>query len=261
MSNDWRFMESFDNVADAKKLEHLEATSDDDELPETMTPRVVNIVATVNLGCEFDQFRIATMLRNAEYNPRRFQAVILKIQEPRATGLIFRNGKLNVVGCRTEETAELAARKFGRIIRKLGYPVKFKSFEIKNMVAVIDCKFPVRLQALASERKYRPFTTYNPEVFAGLIFKIPEPRVTLLIFASGKIVMTAARNKEMLEEASQWVHPILQLFEKDLNPPVPIEEPVEAPPQETTVEIKPDPAEEKPVTKKKRDPFKKPPKS
>ena len=261
MPKDWRFMESFDGDDDAKKLETLENISDDDdEMPDTMTPRVVNIVATVNLGCEFDLFNIATMIRNAEYNPRRFQAVIVTIQEPRATGLIFRNGKVNIVGCKTEESAGLAARKFGRIIRKLGYPVKFRSFEVKNMVAVIDCKFPVRLQSLASERKYRPFTTYNPEIFAGVIFRIPEPRVTLLIFASGKIVMTAARNKEMLEEAAEWVYRILQMFNKETEP-LPVEEPQEAP-KETPVEIKPDPAEVKPEPKKKkRDPFKKPPKS
>jgi hypothetical protein len=82
------------------------------------------------------------------------------------------------------------------------------------MVATISCNFPVRLEALTSHPGHRQFAKYNPELFAGAIYKIPEPRVTLLIFASGKIVMTGAKNREMLFLAAEYVYPILQLVEK-----------------------------------------------
>ena len=253
----WQYEESFD---DPKKLEELGAIISDEELEDAfgdMTPQIVNIVATVNLSCEFDLLKIAMSLRNAEYNPRRFPSVIVKISEPRATGLIFKNGKMNVVGCRTEESAEIAARKFAKIIRQLHYPVKFKSFEIKNLVAVADCHFQVRLESLANT--FRGFAKYNPEIFSGVIFRIPEPRVALLIFASGKIVMTAAKTQEMLREAADWILPILRAHEKSPpkmvipeEPPTPVEPaPVE---EEQPVEVKQE-------VKKKRNPFKKPPKS
>ena len=44
---------------------------------------IQNIVATCNLGCRVDLDKITQTARNAEYNPRRFQAVILRIREPR----------------------------------------------------------------------------------------------------------------------------------------------------------------------------------
>jgi len=44
---------------------------------------IQNIVATCSLGCRVDLDKITQTARNAEYNPRRFQAVILRIREPR----------------------------------------------------------------------------------------------------------------------------------------------------------------------------------
>ena len=62
--------------------------------PPSMEPGIVpqlqNIVSTVNLGCPLDLKKIATHARNAEYNPKRFAAVIMRIRDPRTTALIFR---------------------------------------------------------------------------------------------------------------------------------------------------------------------------
>ena len=55
--------------------------------PASMDPGIVpqlqNIVSTVSLGCRLDLKRIALHARNAEYNPKRFAAVIMRIREPR----------------------------------------------------------------------------------------------------------------------------------------------------------------------------------
>ena len=37
-------------------------------------------------------------------------------------------------GAKSEEESRLAARKYARIIQKLGFPTKFKDFKIQNMV-------------------------------------------------------------------------------------------------------------------------------
>lgn len=82
-----------------------------------------NIVSTVNLGCRLDLKKIALHARNAEYNPKRFAAVIMRIREPRTTALIFSSGKMVCTGAKSEEDSRLAARKYARIIQKLGFPV------------------------------------------------------------------------------------------------------------------------------------------
>jgi transcription initiation factor TFIID TATA-box-binding protein len=53
-----------------------------------------NIVATVNLDCRLDLKTIALHARNAEYNPKRFAAVIMRIRDPKTTALIFASGKM-----------------------------------------------------------------------------------------------------------------------------------------------------------------------
>lgn len=57
-------------------------------------PTLQNIVATVNLSCKLDLKVIAMGARNAEYNPKRFAAVIMRIREPKTTALIFASGKM-----------------------------------------------------------------------------------------------------------------------------------------------------------------------
>lgn len=82
-----------------------------------------NVVSTVNLGTELKLTYINTRTRNSEYNPSRFTGLIMRIRDPKATALIFRSGKLVCTGARCEEDSFLAARKFARIIQKLGFPV------------------------------------------------------------------------------------------------------------------------------------------
>ena len=59
-----------------------------------------NIVCTVNLDCKLDLKNIALRARNAEYNPKRFAAVIMRIRDPRTTALIFSSGKMVCTGAK-----------------------------------------------------------------------------------------------------------------------------------------------------------------
>ncbi|KAJ0014300.1 hypothetical protein Pint_20183 [Pistacia integerrima] len=152
---------------------------------------VMNIVSTVNLDCKLDLKQIALQARNAEYNPKRFAAVIMRIREPKTTALIFASGKMVCTGAKSEQQSKLAARKYARIIQKLGFPAKFKDFKIQNIVGSCDVKFPIRLEGLAYS--HGAFSSYEPELFPGLIYRMKQPKIVLLIFVSGKIVITGAK--------------------------------------------------------------------
>ncbi|KAJ1544814.1 TATA-box-binding protein, partial [Nowakowskiella sp. JEL0078] len=111
-----------------------------------IVPTLQNIVATVNLSVQLDLKTIALHARNAEYNPKRFAAVIMRIREPKTTALIFASGKMVVTGAKSEEQSNLAARKYARIVQKLGFNAQFKDFKIQNIVGSCDVKFPIRLE-------------------------------------------------------------------------------------------------------------------
>ena len=70
----------------------------------------------------------------------------MRIREPRTTALIFSSGKMVCTGAKSEETSRLAARKYARIIQKLGFDAKFTEFKVQNMVGSCDVKFPIQLE-------------------------------------------------------------------------------------------------------------------
>ncbi|KAL2397084.1 TATA-box-binding protein, partial [Exophiala dermatitidis] len=177
-----------------------------------IVPTLQNIVATVNLDCRLDLKTIALHARNAEYNPKRFAAVIMRIREPKTTALIFASGKMVVTGAKSEDDSKLASRKYARIIQKLGFNAKFTDFKIQNIVGSCDIKFPIRLEGLAS--KHHPFSSYEPELFPGLIYRMIKPKIVLLIFVSGKIVLTGAKVREEIYQAFEQIYPTLSDFRK-----------------------------------------------
>jgi transcription initiation factor TFIID TATA-box-binding protein len=46
---------------------------------------------------------------------------------------------------------------------------------------------------------------YEPEQFPGLIYRMRDPRVVLLIFSSGKMVITGAKEEKEVERAVKQV--------------------------------------------------------
>lgn len=86
----------------------------------------------------------------------------MRVRQPKTTALIFASGKMVVTGAKSEDDARLAARKYARIIQKLGFEASFNEFKIQNMVGSCDVKFPIRLEGLAFSHGH--FSSYEPEV-------------------------------------------------------------------------------------------------
>ena len=177
-----------------------------------IVPRLHNVVSLVDLGCKLDLKSIALRARNAEYSPKRFRAVIMRIQEPRTTALIFSSGKMVCAGAKSEDQSRLAARKFARLVQKMGFPVKFIGFKIQNMVASCDVRFPIEIEGLFL--RHQQFSSYEPEIFPGLIYRMIKPRIVLLIFVSGRLVLTGAKQRGDINEAFENIYPILKSVRK-----------------------------------------------
>jgi transcription initiation factor TFIID TATA-box-binding protein len=131
----------------------------------------------------------------------------MRIRDPKTTALIFASGKMVVTGAKSEDDSKLASRKYARIIQKLGFNAKFTDFKIQNIVGSCDIKFPIRLEGLAS--RHHHFSSYEPELFPGLIYRMIKPKIVLLIFVSGKIVLTGAKVREEIYQAFEQIYPTL----------------------------------------------------
>ncbi len=65
---------------------------------------VVNLVATGNLHQNLDLFATAMQLDNVEYEPEQFPGAILRLDEPKLTLLLFKNGKVICAGAKNEKS-------------------------------------------------------------------------------------------------------------------------------------------------------------
>ncbi len=73
--------------------------------------------------------------------------------------------------------------------------------------------FPISLEGLNSS-EHTKFTTYEPEIFPGLIYRMMTPKIVLLIFASGKIVLTGAKTREEINAGFEKIYSVLNQFKK-----------------------------------------------
>ena len=166
------------------------------------------------MGTKLDLKEIALRCRNTEYNPTRFSACIMRLREPKTTMLLFSSGKCVITGARSAHNAHLAARKFGYILTKVGYNCSYLDFKIQNVVGTTDVLFPIRLEGICAS-PHQKYTSYEPELFPGLIYRMIQPKVVLLIFVSGKVVITGARTDVDLSNAMTKIYPVLNSFKKD----------------------------------------------
>eukprot|EP00382_Lankesteria_abbotti_P002862 CAMPEP_0113846348 /NCGR_PEP_ID=MMETSP0372-20130328/1259_1 /TAXON_ID=340204 /ORGANISM="Lankesteria abbotti" /LENGTH=262 /DNA_ID=CAMNT_0000815485 /DNA_START=52 /DNA_END=840 /DNA_ORIENTATION=- /assembly_acc=CAM_ASM_000359 len=182
---------------------------------EPPVPVLQNIIASVNLMVELDLRKIAISARNAEYNPRKVNAAVVRVREPKCTGLVFRNGKMMITGAKAPEDAKRGGKKVAKLCQKAGHPgVRFHGFHVENLIATATCNFPVRLEGLANV--HQEFCSYETELFPGLIYRLSldNCKAVLLIFSSGKVIITGCKSTQQVEEAFNIVFPVLALFRK-----------------------------------------------
>ena len=162
--------------------------------------KIENVVGTVTVEIDekIDLNQIARKQPDVEYNPERFPGLVMRIEKPRATILIFSTGKMVVTGLRKASEADKVVQKVIKNIRKAGIEVRNPKITIQNIVASGDLHTNVDLNMAAIVMEY---AMYEPEVFPGLIYRMQEPKTVFLIFSTGRIVCTGAKEKETVREA------------------------------------------------------------
>ena len=107
----------------------------------------------------------------------------------------------------------MALKKAAKVIKNMGFQVKFSGFKVNNILASADVGFKISLDKLS--HTHNGLCQYEPEIFPGLIYRMYSPKVTLEIFASGKIILTGAKTVEVIHEAYNLMFPHLQWYKKN----------------------------------------------
>ncbi len=162
--------------------------------------KIENVVATVIMEIteRIDLIKIAGKYKEVEYNPERFPGLIMRINDPKATFLIFSTGKMVITGLRRADEASPGVIKVVKYLKKAGINISNQEITIQNIVASGDLHtfIDLNMAAIIMEN-----AMYEPEVFPGLIYRMQDPKTVFLIFSTGKVVCTGAKNRKIVKEA------------------------------------------------------------
>ena len=157
---------------------------------------VQNIVASTSFADTLDLDVIAQSFDEAEYEPEQFPGLVYRLANPKTATLLFKSGKANCTGAKTIENVKITIDIIGEKLEKIGVKVhKNPEIVIQNMVATSDLGGELNLSEVAISLGLEN-VEYEPEQFPGLVYRIKEPRVAMLLFGSGKIVCAGARKLE-----------------------------------------------------------------
>ncbi|SBS84647.1 TATA-box-binding protein, putative [Plasmodium ovale] len=173
--------------------------------------KVHNIIASANLCVDIDLRLIAVSTRNAEYNPSKINTLIVRLNKPKCTALLFKSGRIMLTGTKTKKDSIYGCRKVGKIVKLITKQcVFFRDFKIENIIASANCNMPIRLEMLANDHK--EYCSYEPELFAGLVYRYKPTsnlKSVILIFVSGKIIITGCKSVRNLYAVFQDIHNVL----------------------------------------------------
>ena len=122
---------------------------------------------------------------------------------------IFGAGKLVCTGARTIHQAIYTINAVIEKLQKAGYDdARFSPLQTENMVASV--RTPWRFDLAKLHREHTEFCDYEPDLFPGVAFHHPDlGRIAILVFESGKMVVTGVRLKKNICDALDTAMPYI----------------------------------------------------
>lgn len=163
--------------------------------------KVENVVANARIADELDLNYIESQLEDAVFTKKKFPGLVYRTKDPKSAFLIFRSGKLVCTGSKTEEGVRKVMDKLSADLRGIGIEVvEHPEFKVQNIVASASVGRELNLGAIVVGLELEGME-YEPEVFPGLVYRIKEPKSAILIFSSGRLVITGGKTIEDCEKS------------------------------------------------------------
>lgn len=173
---------------------------------------VENVVATATLNQNIDLNSIVRIFPGVEYRPEQFPGLVYRLRKPKTTTLIFSSGKMVCTGAKSEGQARKSVTKVVDELKRNGVVILRKpEIQVQNIVASAGLGGHIDLEKSTYSLRR---TMYEPEQFPGLIYRMDDPKVVILIFSTGKLVCTGAKKEAEVHRAVAKLQETLE--EKEL---------------------------------------------
>jgi len=169
---------------------------------------IQNVVACSSLNQKIDLNAVVKGYPGVEYRPEQFPGLVFRLKRPKTGILIFSTGKMVCTGAKSGKEARGAVMKVVKELKKCGIIVLSKpDFEVVNIVASASLGGNVDLEKAVT---VLGSCMYEPEQFPGLIYRMTEPKVVILVFASGSLVCTGAKKEQDVYDSVRKLHVMLE---------------------------------------------------
>jgi transcription initiation factor TFIID TATA-box-binding protein len=169
---------------------------------------IENVVASATLNQKVDLNSVVKGYPGVEYRPEQFPGLVFRLKRPKTATLIFSSGKMVCTGAKSETEARRAVMKVVKELKRGGIIIIGKpELKIQNIVASGGLGGMIDLEKAAYSLDH---AMYEPEQFPGLIYRMQDPKVVVLLFASGKLVCTGAKKEADVYVAVDKLHVILE---------------------------------------------------
>ncbi|KAB7515606.1 TATA-box-binding protein [Halosegnis rubeus] len=163
---------------------------------------IVNIVASGSLGIELDLENVCHDIGSiGEYDPDKYPGMYLRFEEDAPLITLYRTGKYIVTGADSKEEAYSFRNRFLSLLAERGMieSPDDEWFRIQNLVCTAELRESLNLNALAIGLGLEK-TEYEPEQFPGLIYRPAGADSVVLLFASGRVVITGSPDLDAAEQ-------------------------------------------------------------
>jgi transcription initiation factor TFIID TATA-box-binding protein len=170
--------------------------------------KIQNVVASATLNQKVDLNAVVKSYPDAEYRPDQFPGLVFRLKSPKTATLIFGSGKMICTGAKSGKESRRAIMKVVKELKMGGIIIVSKpDLKVVNIVASASLGGMVDLEKIVSTLRK---TMYEPEQFPGLVYRMDEPKVVMLIFASGSLVCTGAKKEQDVYDAVHKLHELLE---------------------------------------------------
>lgn len=158
--------------------------------------KIENVVASTKLSDKLDLVALSEKIPGADYNKKRFPGVVIRMTEPKIAALVFGSGKVVLTGAKSIESLSLGVKNLVSIISKAGFKINTDpGYSVQNIVTSADIGGHINLNKIAMSLSLDKIE-YEPEQFPGLVYRLENPKVVVLLFGSGKLIITGGKVRE-----------------------------------------------------------------
>lgn len=162
---------------------------------------ITNIVITYSLPFHINLRSLKDIYQNADYRPERFNGAIVKRKNN--CMLIFRNGKVNIVGNKSRSDADEA---LCDLCTRLGQKWNQMTGKVVNMVGTCSLGHSVALNTLARDGTFE----YNSEIYPAAYYSVGRSKIS--VFHTGKMIFTGFLNEKDMYDAYNEVNLLIKFL-------------------------------------------------